>query len=79
MDAQASTIFGQGDGYAWGWEWFSFLVNHGQIKNNDLKEYFKPMLIRDHDTVFEHEEFKALRDDPEAFKEFRKLYKKWSN
>jgi len=54
-------------------------VNHGQIKNNDLKEYFKPMLIRDHDTVFEHEEFKALRDDPEAFKEFRKLYKKWSN
>jgi hypothetical protein len=59
-------------------EWFSFLVNHGELKDEDLKEYFKPLLIRDHDTVLGHDGLEAQKNNPEDFKEFKKLYKKWS-
>lgn len=60
------------------WEWFAFLVNHGELKDKDLKEYFKPMLIRDHNTVLGQLEFETQRNNPEDFKEFKKLFKKWS-
>jgi Domain of unknown function (DUF4760) len=59
-------------------EWFSFLVNHGELKDEDLKEYFKPLLIRDHDTVLGHDGLETQKNNPEDFKEFKKLYKKWS-
>jgi hypothetical protein len=60
------------------WEWLAFLVNHGELKDKDLKEYFKPMLIRDHNTVLGQPEFETQRNNPEDFKEFKELFRKWS-
>jgi Domain of unknown function (DUF4760) len=59
-------------------EWLSFLINHGEIREDSIKEYFKPLLIEDYKKVLGLPELESERNDPMAFREFKKLYKKWS-
>ena len=59
-------------------EWLSFLVNHGEITNKNIIDYFKPLLVEDYHEVFGLPELESERNNPEDFKEFKELYKKWS-
>jgi hypothetical protein len=34
------------------WEWFSFMVNKKQIKNEEIKMFFKPNLIDEYENRF---------------------------
>jgi CRISPR/Cas system-associated endonuclease/helicase Cas3 len=60
------------------YEWLSFLVNHGEITEKDIKDFFKPMLLSDHDTVLGLSELKSHKNDSSAFKKSKELYKQRS-
>jgi hypothetical protein len=57
------------------WEFFSFLVNKGEIKDKHIREYFKPSLISDYESIFAR--YKQLAENENEYEEFKKLYKKW--
>lgn len=59
------------------WEWFSFMVNKRQIKNRDVKRFFKRSLMTDYEDLFEkHFTKERIDEDGEFYPEFRELYKK---
>ncbi len=63
-------------GYFDTWEWYSFLVNHKEIKCEGLKNYFKDSVIRAHDEILqEYGDDEEKRDDTAIYKEFKDLYK----
>ena len=57
------------------WEFVSFLVNKGEIKDQHIREYFKPSLISDYELIFAR--YKQLAENENEYKEIKKLYKKW--
>ena len=57
------------------WEFVSFLVNKGEIKDKHIREYFKPSLISDYELIFAR--YKQLAENENEYKEIKKLYKKW--
>jgi hypothetical protein len=58
------------------WEWFAFLVNHDELKNKKILEYFKPTFLSDYKEYSEM--FPELKSNGVVeFRELRRLYQKW--
>jgi hypothetical protein len=61
------------------WEWFSFMVNKKQIKNEEIQMFFKPSLIDEYENRFKIHFSKELEEnDPEFYPQFQQLYKDWT-
>lgn len=52
------------------WEFFSLLVNKGEITNKHIQEYFRPSLIRDYETIFS--KYKDLETEETEYQELKK-------
>jgi len=61
------------------WEWFSFLVNSGEITDEKIHDHFRPTLITDYSVLLEKAEVQHIKNDPSAFKQFKALYEKWKD
>jgi hypothetical protein len=59
------------------WEWFAFLVNNKEIKNCNIKKYFKPSLTIEVEKIFQ--DYPEVAKDDGAFKETKQLLEKWKN
>jgi hypothetical protein len=57
------------------WEFFSFLVNSGEISDPKIQEYFKPTLIDDYEVFFSS--YPEYANDNSKYAELKKLYQKW--
>lgn len=61
------------------WEWFSFMVNKKQIKNEEIKIFSKPSLIDEYEIRFKkHFSTELAENDPEFYPQFQQLYKNWT-
>jgi hypothetical protein len=58
------------------WEYFAFLVNNGEIKNEKVIEYFKQNMISGTKIIFE--KYPNLEKNEKSFEEIKKLLKKWA-
>lgn len=56
-------------------DWISFLINHDQIKNQDIQEYLKTMIKTHFEQTFEELATDNMKE-PSEFKELKKLYEK---
>ena len=56
-------------------DWISFLINHDQIKNQDIQEYLKTMIKTHFEQTFEELATDNMKE-PSEFKELKKLYQK---
>ncbi len=58
------------------WEWFSFMVNEKQIKDRNIKRFFKRSLMTDYERIFEkHFTKERIDKDGEFYPEFRSYIK----
>jgi hypothetical protein len=57
------------------WEWFSYMVNRRQKRDEKLKRLFKHDALTAYESIFEkHYGKEKIDKDPELYPEFRKLY-----
>jgi hypothetical protein len=57
------------------WEFFAFLVNNKEIKNDSIQKFFKPSLVKEIERIFQ--EYPDLAKNTEAYEETKILLKKW--
>jgi hypothetical protein len=62
-------------------EWLGFLINEKQITNNKIILYFKQLVIQYFDNTFMTTGYisQKQRDNPNEFKEFKKLYQDYKD
>jgi hypothetical protein len=59
------------------WEWFSYMVNKRQIKDEKLKRFFKNDALTTYESIFEpHYGKEKIDKDPELYPEYRAFCKK---
>lgn len=56
-------------------EWFAFLINENEIRSRKLVSFFKPVIIRWKEELFDRHLPQGERDDPTQWQEIKKLYK----
>jgi hypothetical protein len=59
------------------WEWFSYMVNKGQINDKELKRFFKNDALTTYERIFEpHYGKEKIDKDPQLYPEYRTFCKK---
>lgn len=56
-------------------EWVSLLMNNNRIKLEELREYFEPLVVSWYTDAFLKYAKDSDKQDPNQYKEFKKLYK----
>lgn len=58
------------------WEWFSFMVNRKQIRDDQIKRFFRVTVLSDYENIFKKQYTQQqIESDEKFYPEFKRLYK----